>query len=81
MSMIPMCSSRRSPRPFTAGIPPILEREEPRAPLPTHPGKRTRDWPLLLRSRWEGAGAPILVWDLGRDKAERREEPGGQEST
>lgn len=25
--MIPMCSSRRSPRPFTAGIPPILRRE------------------------------------------------------
>lgn len=27
MSMIPMCSSSRSPRPFTAGIPPILGRE------------------------------------------------------
>ena len=27
MSMMPICSKRRSPRPFTAGIPPILGRE------------------------------------------------------
>lgn len=40
--MMPMCSSRRSPRPFTAGIPPILER---RAQSAVSTPELGGDWP------------------------------------
>lgn len=55
MSMIPMCSSSRSPRPFTAGIPPILRGEARSAQHgPTRPaGPPSRG---QLGSHWAQAG-------------------------
>lgn len=48
--MMPMCSSSRSPRPFTAGIPPILGRE----------GKGTVSIPQSRDSGQAGLGTPGL---------------------
>lgn len=46
MSMMPICSSRRSPRPFTAGMPPILRGGAHSAPdpQPTRSLRGLRHW-------------------------------------
>lgn len=77
--MIPMCRSRRSPRPFTAGIPPILEREEPRTPSPTRSGRRLWTDP----PSWGPAPSLGLGGRQGwRERgAGRTEGPGPQEAT
>lgn len=68
--MIPMCSSRRSPRPFTAGIPPILQREAQSAvsaPQLTGDG----GWTRLLRA-CAGGGWDSALGDGGRSSQDGR---------
>lgn len=58
--MMPMCSSRRSPRPFTAGIPPILGREGPGA----------REHPQA--GQGPGTAGDMEVRDAGRSRPKGR---------
>lgn len=69
--MIPMCSSRRSPRPFTAGIPPILGREAQSAiSTPQLTGGQGLDQPATSL-RWRRLGFRALR-DGGRSRQDGR---------